>query len=372
LPAAERRRAHQALADVTDPAADPDRRTWHRALAAAGPDEDLAEELERSASRAQARGGLAAAAAFLERATALTPDAARRGFRAVAAAQAKVHAGAFAAGLDLLATAEAGPLGELEHARADLARAQLAFATQPLEEAAARLLQAVTRLERTDASVARATYLDALVAAIFARRLAGPAADVLAVARAAGEAPPPPHSPSAADLLLDGLVANFTEGYTAGVAVLRNVLMAFGGGMPADRELRWLSVACPAAYHVWDDEGWRALSDRYLPLARDLGALSELPIALAQRAFMHLFAGELDAAASLVEEAQAATEATGTNVGPCAAIALATLRGDASGATALIDATLRDMPLRGEGVGISVAEWANAVLNNSLGRYAEG
>ena len=214
----ERQQLHRALAKATDPAIDPDRRAWHRAHAAPGPDEDVAAELERSADRAQARGGLAAAAAFLERATVLTPDPALRAGRALAAAQAKVQAGGSGAALDLLAMAEAGPLSELQHARVDLARAQLAFATSRGSDAVPLLLQAAKRLEPIDAGLARATYLDAMIAANFAGRLAGPGADVLAVARAVSAAPPPLHAPGASDLLLDGLAAHYNEGYAAGIA----------------------------------------------------------------------------------------------------------------------------------------------------------
>ena len=114
---ADRRQLHAALAEVTDPGADPDRRAWHRAQAAPGPDEEVAAELERSADRAQARGGLAAAAAFLEHAVRLTADPARQAGRELAAAQASMQAGAFGKALELLAVAEAGPLDELASAR---------------------------------------------------------------------------------------------------------------------------------------------------------------------------------------------------------------------------------------------------------------
>jgi hypothetical protein len=265
--AQERQEVHRALAEATDPQADPDRRAWHRAQAAEGPDEQVAGELERSAGRAQARGGVAAAAAFLDRAAMLTPDPARRAGRAVNAAQAKAQAGAFDAALDLLARAEAGPLTEFQHARADLVRAQLTFATSGGSAAAPLLLKAAQRLAPIDASMARATYMDALITAFFAGRLASPGGSLLDVALAAGTAPAPPHPPRAPDLLLDGLAARFNRGYAAGVPILRRAVQAFRSGMPADPGLRWLSLACGAAFHIWDDEGWVMLSDRYVQLA---------------------------------------------------------------------------------------------------------
>jgi DNA-binding CsgD family transcriptional regulator len=366
-------RRHTALAEVTDPQLDPDRRAWHRAQAAPGPDEDVAAELERSASRAQARGGLAAAAAFLERAAVLTLDPAHRAGRALAAGQAKIQAGALDAALDLLEMAESGPLSDFQHARADLVRAQLAFVTSRGTEAPPLLLKAARRLELIDPGLSRATYLDALSAAIFTGRLARRGSGVLEVARAAGAAPPPPRAPRAPDLLLDGLAAHYNEGYAAGVPTLRRALAAFGVDMSVEEELHWLWPACvAAAIRVWDDDRWDVLSARHVQLARETGALSELPLALTSRAYMLLFAGDLSAAASLTAETQAVKEATGSSLAaPYGAFGLAALRGDEAGALALIDATIKDATRRGEGVGITFAEWANAALNNGLGNYGK-
>ena len=366
----ERREVHHALAEATDPELDPDRRAWHRAQAASGPDEDIAAELERSAGRAQARGGLAAAAAFFEHATELTPDPVVRAGRALDAARAKFRAGAFGAALDLLARAEAGPLSHLEHARVDLVRAQVTFGTRRGSDAPPLLLKAAKRLEPIDAGLARATYMDAFVAATYAGRLASPGGSLLEVARAAAAAPLP-HAPSAPDLLLDGLAAVFNQGYAAGVPILRRALHAFSSDMPTDPNPRWLTLAFVAALHIWDDKGCAMISDRYVQLVRHAGALSELPSALTGRTYVLLFAGELTAAASLVEEMQTAVEAMGSNLTPYGALGLAAFRGSEAEASALIEAILRDGPPRGEGLAISAAEWANAVLNNGLGRYEE-
>ncbi|MGH3393338.1 MAG: AAA family ATPase, partial [Streptosporangiaceae bacterium] len=370
-PALDRREAHRALADATDPHLDPDRRAWHRAQATAGPDESVAAELEQSASRAQARGGLGAAAAFLKYAATLTLDPAQRAGRALAAAQAKIQAGSFGLAADLLDMAEAGPLSDFQQAHADVARAQLAFVTSRGSDAPPLLVKAAGRLELSDPGLARATYLDALSAAIFAGRLATPGSGVLDVALAASGAPSAPQGPPRApDLLLDGLVTHYNDGYSAGVPMLRQALAAFDDGLPPDEQLHWLWLACVAgAFRVWDDERLDVLSARHLQLARDSGALGELPLALTSRAYMLLFAGELAAAAALIDEAEAAKDATGTGLAPYGAMGLAALSGDEAPAVALIAATIQDATRRGEGVGITIAHWADAVLHNGLGRY---
>jgi DNA-binding CsgD family transcriptional regulator len=366
----ERRAAHQALADATDPQTDPDRRAWHRAQATLGPDEDVASELERSASRAEARGGLAAAAAFLERAAALTLDPARRAERALAAAQAKYHAGAFDAALGLLATAEAGPPDQFRRARTDLLGGQIAFASGHTSDAPPLLLKAARQLERLDPRLARETYLDALAAATFADRLAL-GGGMREVAEAARMAPPPgPVRPP--DLLLDGLALLICEGYPAGAPELRRAVSAFRGtDVSAEEELRWLWLACHAAAMVWDHASWDVLSDRQVRLARDAGALFTLPMAFNTRSAAHLFAGEFTEAASMVAQAESVIEATGSSIAPYGPLGLAVFRGQETQAAQLTQAITNDASRRGEGRALSFAQWAAAVLFNSLGRYEE-
>jgi AAA ATPase domain len=370
-PAADRRRAHQAIAGATDPGTDPDRRAWHQAQAAAGPDEDIASELERSASRAQARGGLAAAAAFLERSAALTLDPARRAERALAAAQAKYQAGAFDAALGLLATAEAGPLDEFQSAQVDLLRGQIVYASGRGSDAPLLLLKAAQQFEPLDVRLARETYLEALFAALFAGRLAL-GGGVREVAEAARAAPPPPRPPRPSDLLLDGLALVITEGYPAGAPMLKQAMRAFRS-MDISREegLRWLWQACQGAGLLWDYGSWDLLSARRVELARDAGALTALPIAVSTRAGVHLAAGEFAMAASLVAELESVTEATGSSIAPYAALALAALAGREAEAFELIEAGPKDAERRSEGEGLSFVHWATAVLCNGLGRYAE-
>jgi DNA-binding CsgD family transcriptional regulator len=369
-PPPERRTAHQALADATDPQADPDRRAWHRAQATVGPDEDVASELERSAGRAQARGGLAAAAAFLERAATLTIDPARRAERALAAAQATYQAGAFDAALGLLATAEAGPPDQLRRARADLLRGQIAFASSRGSEAPPLLLKAARQFEPLDSRLARETYLDALAAALFAGRLAlgGGIREVAEAARVAA----PPGTARGPDLLLDGLALLVTEGYLAGAPVLRRAVSAFRStDLSTEEGLRWLWLASYAAGIVWDYASWDVLSDRQVTLAREVGALITLPIALSTHAGVHLFAGEFNEAASLVAQAESVAEATESSLAPYGALALAVFRGQEVQAAQLIQTATDDAGRRGEGGGLSSVQWAAAVLWNSLGRYEE-
>ena len=366
----DRRDVHAALAEVTDPVLDPDRRAWHRAHAAAGRDEAVAAELEQSASRAQARGGLAAAAAFLDRAAALTPERPRRSARALAAAQAKHQAGAADAALGLLAMAEAGPLDELQRARADLLRGQIAFTSGRGGAAPALLLAAARRLEPLDAALARDTYLEAFSATMFVGQLAGDVG-VREVARAARGVPPSPQ-PRNGDRLLDGRAVLFTDGYPAAVPISRRALQAFcREDVSATDGLRWLWLATLTAADLWDDESWHVLSTRHVQIARQAGALSDLPLALASRVFVHLFAGELAAAASLVEEMKAVREATGSNFAPYGALALAALSGQGDEVDELIGARISEVVPRGDGLWVTVSRWASAVLGNGLGRYEQ-
>jgi DNA-binding CsgD family transcriptional regulator len=370
-PAPDRRAAHQALADATDPRADPDRRAWHRAQATPGPDEEVAAELECSAGRAQARGGPAAAAAFLERSAALTLDPARRAGRALAAAQAKYQAGAFEATLRLLGTTEAGPPDPLRRAQADLLRGQIAFASSRGSDAPPLLLKAAREFEPLDPRLARETYLDALAAATFAGRLAL-GGGMREVAEAARAAPPPPGPARGPDLLLDGLALLATEGYPAGAPVLRRAVSAFRGtDVPREEKLRRLWLVCHVASIVWDYASWDVLSGRQVRLASDAGALIALPIAYNTRAGVHLFAGEFAEAAAMVAQAESVIEATGSSIAPYGAVALAAFRGQEAQAARLIQTATDDVRRRGEGAGLSFLQWADAVLCNSLGRYEE-
>jgi DNA-binding CsgD family transcriptional regulator len=366
----ERREVHRALADATDPELDPDHRAWHRAQAASKPDEDVAAELEMSAARAQARGGFAAAAAFLERAAALTPEKSRRAGRALAAAQAKLQAGALDDALRLVATAEAEVLTELEQARSGLLRGQISFLATRSSDAAALLLKAADQLRKFDTGLARETYLQALTAAIFAGSLAGPGASPGEVAEAASSAPPV-SNPRGPDLLLDGLAALVSNTYAAAVPILRQAKRAIESETSQVEQLRWMWGATVSTLHLWDDEGWERLSDLHLQLVRDTGALGDLAIALSHRGQMHVFAGELASAASLQEALREATELTGSPLAPYHAVGLVAMRGRETESRQFLDTARAEVIGRGEGAGLSFIDWAESVLYNGLGRYAE-
>ncbi len=365
----DRRRAHAALADAVDSTHDPDRRAWHRAQAILGTDEDAAAELAACAGRAQARGGVAASAAFLSRAVALTPDPARRATRALAAAEAKHQAGAAEDAAALLAVARSGPLDELEDARADLLHGQLAFTSPHGRDAPPLLLAAAQRLGALDPTLARDTYLEAVAAGLYVGRLGGTVSvtEIAGAARAfSGAAGTPP------DVLLRALTTTITEGYAVGAPLLHQAVAAFRSeATTAQEAIRWLFLAVHAAHDVWDEEGWAALADRLVRLARNAGALAVLPIALSARIGLHLFAGEIAVAASLAEEVDTVAEATGNRLPPYAALAVAAFRGRESEAAPLFDAALGAVQSRGDGMGMTLVQHAQAVLYNALGRYED-
>ncbi len=305
--AARRRDAHAALAAVTDGARDPDRRAWHRAQAAVGPDEDTAEELERSAGRAQARGGLAAASAFLERAADLTPDSRRRASRTLAAARTKLRAGATDAADDLLERAQAGPLEERERAHARHLRAHIAFQTRRDAQATASMLDAAAALEP---DLSRETYLQAFASAMFTDRLPG---RLVALAELVSTRAPAREPPRPVDLLLDALTHQGTLPGGAAVPAMQRAVAAFRDeAARSSGDPRWMELACNLAIDLFDDEAMRVLADGQVALARRQGALAVLPEALNYQALARIVAGELTDAAASVAEAHAVGAATGS------------------------------------------------------------
>jgi DNA-binding CsgD family transcriptional regulator len=368
-PAAERREVHRALAEVTDARLDPDRRAWHRARATEGPDEDVAGELERSADRAQGRGGLSAAAAFLQRAAELTPDPALRVKRSLAAAQAKLDVADAVSASDLLAAAELGPVDELQRARLERLRAQIAFASRRGRDAPPLLLEAARRLGPLDAALARETYLEAIASAMFAGRL-GTGPDVHEVAEAA-RASTRVKASGPAGRLLDALVIRFTEGYAASVGPLSQALRAFGepDGGGADRRWQWL--ACRLAQDLWDDELWHLLATRGVRVARETGALNLLPNALNYLAALNVHSGAFGTAAALIDEVDSITQATGIPPLKYSAAMLAAARGDPAQAQALLEWGRRNATERGEGSAVGATSWLTALLHNGHGRYGE-
>jgi DNA-binding CsgD family transcriptional regulator len=363
-----RRMVNGALADATDPLADPERRAWHRAQAALGPDEGVAAELERLAGRARARGGYAAAGAFLQRSAELTLDPARRADRALAAADARYAAGMFEAAAGLLATAQAGRLDDRQRARLDLLHARIAFASSRGGDVPLLFLKAARNLEPIDVRLARETYLEALTAALFAGRLAA-GGDVREVAEAARALPPAPQPARAPDLLLDGLALLITEGSAAAVPVLKRAISAFTSADASGEEmLRWW-LAPLIAILVFDHESWDVLSARQVKLARDLGALTDVPLGLSGRAYVELHVGDFAEAGLLAAEAQSVSEATGGCILPYAALGLAAFQGREAETFAMAEAGMRDAERRGEGQAVIFFQWATAVLCNSLGRY---
>jgi DNA-binding CsgD family transcriptional regulator len=367
--AAERRDVHRALADATDARLDPDRRAWHRARATEAPDETVAAELERSADRAQGRGGLAAAAAFLQRAAELTPDPAMRVERLLAAAQAKLDVADAASASDSLAAAALGPLDELQRARLERLNAQVVFARGRGRDAPPLLLEAARRLDSLDAALARETYLDAFASAMFAARLAaGP--DERAVAEAA-RASIRVRGDGAADLLLDGLVTRFTDGYAASVAPLSRALHAFAEADGTAANPRWLWLACRLAQDLWDDELWQVLANRGVRVARDTGALTLLAVMANYLAAFDVHSGDFTSAAALIDEVESITQATGIPPLKYSATMLGAARGDQARLQALIEVPLRGAMTRGEGAAFGGHGWFTALLNNGNGQYGE-
>ena len=365
----DRRRAHGALAAATDARLDPDRRAWHRAQAVLGTDEAAAADLERSADRARARGGLAGAAAFLQRAAELTPEPAARAARALEAAHVKHDAGSTDAALDLLTVAAAGPLDALQEARVELLRAQITFRLTRGSHVPGMLLDAATTLVPLDAALAREAYVEAIEASFHAGRFA-PVHYLREVSLAAQQASPAT-SPRPIDLLLDGLATRYTRGYEASVPSLQQALRSLvdDDSRSDGHNGRWLWLACNVGAMLWDDEAIHVLATRAVRLAREAGALATLPSALNALALGLVLTGELGRAAELFAEEDDITRATAAPPLPNSRLSLAAWRGTQPGTPELVATTVERATARGEGLAVSSADMALAYLHNGLGNY---
>ena len=368
----DRRAAHLTLAAATDAQADPEHRVWHLATAATGPDEDVAAALEQAAAKIQARAGLAASAAFLQRSVTLTAEPGRHTERALAAALAHQHAGAFDIALGLLAQAEAHAVDDLQRARVEQLRGQVEWASVTGREAPVLLRRAARRLESLDPGLARETYLYAWVASHLAGPLAGPGGLLPEVSRAAQAAPRPAGALRPCDLLLDGLTTMIVQGRAAAEPAIRRAVNTFLGDQVSGEEwLQWGIFAQMAAMAAWDFDSWVALSTRHVELARALGALAPLSIALNGRGSMATHCGDFETATSLAAEKDVVNEVTGIRLATTCDLLLAGYRGRPAEAVPLFTATTEDSTARGEGLAVQMANWSAAVLHNGLGRYAE-
>ncbi len=364
----ERRRMHEALADASDSELDADRHAWHLALAAAGPDEAVAAALERAAGRARGRGGLAAAAALLERTAALTPDVTLQAARALAAAETSFQAGAFDATARLLAVAEAGSLDGFQSARVALLRGHIALVSRHGNEAAWLLLDAARALEPLDLSLARRAYLTAWSAAVAASHLGG-AAVLLEICRAVRALPPLSPDPHPLDLVLEGFALLITDGHAAAMPILQRASNVVPQ-LPVEDVVRWSFQVGGVRSAMWDDDAI-AVYERQARLVRDAGALAELPIHLQALALERAWLGDLEGAGRLMAESESISTSIGTQMPPFALLRILALQGREAEAAPLIEAVSQQGITRGQGNAVMVAHWAAAVLYNGLGRYGK-
>jgi DNA-binding CsgD family transcriptional regulator len=369
-PVEQRRAVHLTLAEATGRDVDPDRRAWHLAAATPGPDDEIALELEQSAARAEARGGVAATAAFLQRAVALTQDPALRAERALAAAQASFQAGAFETALGLVATAESSPLDGYQSARSNRLRVHIAYASSWGSDAAPLLLEAARRLEPFDLDLARRAYLTAWGAAITGGHLGAGAARLLEICRAIRDLPPPAEAPHPLDLLLEGLALLTTDGRALATPVLQRAAKAIVG-MPAEDVLRWGTLGSGPSAAIWDSDGFSAILDRQARIVRDAGALAELPIHLSALAMDKALIGDFASADFLLAESDSVAAVTGSPIQTFGELGLRGLRGREAEATVLFERTLGQVGDTRGGEAAMSAHWAAAVLYNGLARYDE-
>ena len=367
----ERQAAHRAIAQATDPETDPDHRAWHRSQAATGTDDEVAAELEYASGRALARGGLAAAAAILERSTQLSstrPEVIRRG---LTAARATYDAGAPDRAVELLTVLESGSLGPAEHAAVIRLRGQIAVSHGQPAQAAGLLLNAAQALQPFDPAQARETYLEALEAVHFAGQSGFPGGLAALAADVIRTVPAPPDQPGLVDHLLDGMLTWAVHGLPDAIPAIRRALaqMSSASTDPA-AAARWVWLMNHMANSTWDDDLWMVITDRYRAVVREIGALSLLPSALMARASYALTTGDFAATDSLLSDASSISTAVG--LPPAAGqsrAALTAWQGQREETETVLAQIVRDRAADGD-YATAFVDGCTAVLNNGLGNYA--
>ncbi|MFD4638190.1 ATP-binding protein [Lentzea sp. NPDC058436] len=342
-----RRAVHGALADATDALTAPDRRAWHRAQSCAGPDEGVAADLEQCAARARSRGGVAAAAAFLERAVALSLDGRRRATRTLAAVEACVEAGVLERAADLLATVETTALDEVQHARADQLRGRIAFSRPGDTSGPSWTVSAARRLAGPAPDLARECFLDAVETSFVVGRAGGVVEEVLAAARAVA---PPPGEPD----LLEALTTWAEHGYGAALPLLRAALH--------NGQLRRPALASMIGTDLWDLDTQFTLAEWLLKAGRESGSPMLLRLAFAQKATGAVLCGDVGQALAATAEEEAIADAVGEPPLRHHRLLLAAMSGHREETLDLLQA--------GGGSGhVASLHWSAALLHNGLGDH---
>jgi DNA-binding CsgD family transcriptional regulator len=369
--AAERRDVHSALASATNAQLEPDRRAWHLAEAAAGVDEDVASELERSAGRAHERGGLAAAAAFLERAAELTPDRGRRAYRLLLAAGAYLAAGAHGRAQSLLEQSTPDLDDPVFGAQAMRIEGAIRFADGRGGDTPSLLFGAATALREIDSAQAREVLMEAFEAAMWAGALTS-GTTLLDVAEAARATPAPSQDTSVASLMLTGYTERLTNGYPAAVEWWHRAVRAHAR---ESRAQQWQGMLWNATGELLDFESHATTARQRVRLVRDDGALANLPVALDGLAWVELLSGRVGAADALVDEAHAIAAAIGAPDMPGAEgilrMSVKCWRGEEPDARRSVDAVTADAIARGQGLATTLAQFQLAILELGHARYED-